>query len=156
MILVLDQVTKLWVEHRIPEEVQRPFCGGMLALSHIHNQGVAMGMLEHTGHLVLVASLAAMAWLLAFWASLPRHGTLPASFAAGLACFLGGSAGNTLDRLRLGHVTDFLQLPSGLVINFADVAITLGFLLVCYAIWRGRPAPLEPAQPRIYAHSPTA
>src|SRR5205809_4816141 len=99
-ILVLDQVTKWSVERWLPVDVHRPLCGGALALNHIQNGGVAMGLLENTGRLVLWASLAAMAWLVAFWASLPRDGGCSVSFAAGLSCFLGGSAGNTLDRLR--------------------------------------------------------
>jgi signal peptidase II len=144
-ILALDQGTKWWVEHRLPVEVCRPLYGGVLALNHIHNAGVAWGLLENTGRLVLVASLAAMAWLILFWATLPKHGRSPISFALGLSCFLGGSAGNTLDRLRLGHVTDFLQLPNGLVINLADVAITLGVLLVCHALWCGRPVRTQAA-----------
>ena len=48
---------------------------------------------------------------------MPSRGAWPATFTAGLSCFLGGSAGNTLDRLRLGHVTDFIQLPNGLVMR---------------------------------------
>jgi len=144
-ILALDQATKWSVERWLPMEVCHPLCGGTLALNHIQNGGVALGLLENTGRLVLVASLAAMAWLVAFWASLPRDKQLSVSFAAGLSCFLGGSAGNTLDRVRLGHVTDFLQLPNGLVINLADVAISLGVLLVCHAFWIGRPRPVETA-----------
>jgi signal peptidase II len=144
-ILALDQVTKWSVERWLPMDMHRPLCGGALALNHIQNGGVAMGLFENAGRLVLLASLAAMAWLVAFWASLPRDGHSSVSFALGLSCFLGGSAGNTLDRLRLGHVTDFLQLPNGLVINLADVAISLGVLLVCHALWRGRPTRSEPA-----------
>ncbi len=135
-ILALDQATKLCVERWLPLDGQRPLGSGLLTLTHIQNAGVALGWLEHTGCVVLAASLAAVVWLSLCWTSLQAHGSAtPATFAAGMSCFLGGSAGNTIDRLRLGHVIDFIGLPNGLVINLADVAIALGAVLVCRALW---------------------
>jgi signal peptidase II len=54
--------------------------------------------------------------------------------ALGLAFVLGGAIGNVIDRVRLGYVTDFIQVlifgwpfPS---FNVADSAITVGAALL--------------------------
>jgi lipoprotein signal peptidase len=91
-------------------------------------------------------------WLSLLWMFLqvPSRAT-PATFMNGLSCFLGGSAGNTLDRLRLGHVTDFLCLPNGLVINLADLGIALGAVLICRALWTT--AELRPGETSLVSES---
>jgi len=141
-IILIDQATKRCVERWLAPEAQQPLWRGLLTLTHIHNHGVALGWMENTGALVLAASLGAVVWLSLLWITLqaPGRGT-PAAFMSGLSCFLGGSAGNTIDRLRLGHVIDFLCLPNGLVVNLADISIALGAVLVCCALWRPETRP---------------
>src|SRR5439155_2206853 len=106
-IILIDQATKRCVEQWLAPEAQWPVGSGLLTLTHIHNHGVALGWMENTGSVVVAASLGAVIWLSLLWITLqaPGRGT-PAAFMSGLSCFLGGSAGNTIDRVRLGHVTD--------------------------------------------------
>ena len=51
-------------------------------------------------------------------------------FCTGLALILGGAIGNLIDRLRYGHVVDFLDLHAfgwhWPAFNVADSAITVG------------------------------
>ena len=56
--------------------------------------------------------------------------------AVGLALALGGAAGNLLDRLRLGHVIDFIDLHFWPVFNIADIAITCAAVLIVVALAR--------------------
>jgi signal peptidase II len=142
LILAADQAAKLGVERWLPVDAQRPLWPGLLTLTHSYNLGVAMGWLQETGGVVLLSSLAAVLGLLLAWRSLAAHGSRsPAALAAGLSCFLGGSASNTLDRLRLGHVIDFIGLPNGLILNLADLMIVLGVLLIARALWTASEAP---------------
>ena len=89
---------------------------------------------------------AAIALFVAFW--LAREKRTLDSVALGLV--LGGALGNIIDRVRLGYVTDFLDLHFGawspfLVFNIADAAISIGVaLLVLRAlITRDATAPSE-------------
>jgi signal peptidase II len=54
--------------------------------------------------------------------------------AAGLTLVLGGAVGNLVDRIRLGYVTDFIQVWFGSwafpSFNVADSAITVGAALL--------------------------
>lgn len=60
----------------------------------------------------------------------------PALLGAALALVLGGALGNVIDRIRLGYVTDFIQVwfgnwafPS---FNVADAAITVGAAILIF------------------------
>ena len=84
-----------------------------------------------------------LAWVtvvLVAW--LARTGRRDWRNAAPLALILGGAIGNLIDRLRFGHVTDFVQVywrewafPA---FNVADSAISVGaVMLVVFAIGLG-------------------
>ena len=49
------------------------------------------------------------------------------------ALIVGGMVGNTLDRIRIGAVRDFLVTPWA-IINFADVAVALGIVGLLFAL----------------------
>ena len=51
-----------------------------------------------------------------------------------LGLLLGGAVGNLLDRLRFGHVVDFIDFRIWPVFNIADIAIVLGSILLIYAL----------------------
>jgi signal peptidase II len=72
---------------------------------------------------VIVLTAIAIGALLVFFArSGRRHTLLPV--AVGLV--LGGSVSNLVDRLRLGYVTDFLDLDYWPAFNLADTFIVVG------------------------------
>ncbi len=62
--------------------------------------------------------------------------------AAGLALLLGGAAGNVVDRIVHGGVTDFLEFYFGTypypAFNVADSAITIGAILVVLDVLFGK------------------
>ena len=81
--------------------------------------------------------------MLVLWSRARDGGRLA---AIGFALIVGGAIGNLIDRLRLGHVVDFLLLHLGdwtlFVFNLADAALTLGpivLLLVYYRPLRESP-----------------
>ena len=77
-----------------------------------------------------------------------RHPVLPVA----LGLVLGGSIANLLDRVRLGHVTDFLDFRFWPAFNLADVFIVVGVATLFGALAGGRP-PQAPAAGRV-GHSP--
>ena len=46
----------------------------------------------------------------------------------------GGALGNLADRVRVGEVTDFIDLPPWPPFNLADVAITAGVVLLVWVL----------------------
>jgi signal peptidase II len=96
---------------------------GPLSIHHVHNTGIAFGLFANSTSIVIVLTSAAITALVVFFArSGRRHPLLPV--AVGLV--LGGSISNLVDRLRLGHVTDFLDFDYWPAFNLADTFIVVG------------------------------
>jgi signal peptidase II len=127
--LAADQAVKAIVRGSIAltEEVD-VFPG--LHLVHVRNSGVAFSMLSDGGWLPTVIGLLAVAALLGFFFTHLRRPLV--WLPTGL--LLGGAAGNLVDRIRIGAVTDFVKLPHWPAFNLADIAITIGVLALVYVL----------------------
>ena len=143
LVLLADQVSKAWVlgAHWNWPEDDRVLIPGFFSLSFNVNTGGAFGILPHgTLLLALAAAIAAIAIIVyTIRAAMP----LPRMLAVALALPLGGAVGNLLDRVRLGHVVDFLAVYAGPnrqwqfpIFNVADSAICVGVGLL--ALYYGR------------------
>jgi signal peptidase II len=132
-IFALDQLTKLLVQEALPEGHSHPLIAGILLFTHIRNPGTAFGLLRGSGPLLTAITVAAVIFIISYWLYV-RHQEheLSPVLLWGLALPLGGAAGNLLDRLRLGHVIDFIDFRVWPVFNVADSAITIGACLVAY------------------------
>ena len=104
----------------------------VLQLTYIKNPGGAFGILGGHWAVLLLGSAAAIAVVL--WMLLGREPTRAVSAGCGL--ILGGAAGNLLDRLTAGEVTDYVHLRFWYVFNAADVAVVLGVLVLLLATLR--------------------
>ncbi len=135
-VLAADRATKFAIEHYTSEFFRFPIFSDIVILVHNQNPGIAFGVFSNSSSpwlapLLLVSSalvIALLVWLLA-------TGRAGGSLShAGLALILGGAAGNALDRLIHGGVTDFLEVRLGTyrwpAFNVADSAISIGAVLV--------------------------
>src|SRR5205807_309672 len=96
---------------------------GPLSIHHVQNSGIAFGLFASATPIVIVLTGLAVAWMLGFFGrSGARHPILPVS----LGLVIGGSVSNLVDRVRLGHVTDFLDLRFWPAFNLADSFIVVG------------------------------
>jgi signal peptidase II len=136
VIVVLDQVTKAVVRSQFELYEGVPVVPGFFNLTRVHNTGAAFGMLNSMDFpfkTAVLATIAAAALTgLAFFAS-----TLPAVqwlSRVGIALIIGGAAGNLIDRVSLGYVTDFVDLYwqgwHFWAFNVADAAISVGVALM--------------------------
>ena len=102
---------------------------GPFWIHHVQNSGIAFGLFSSKTAAVIALTGIAVVWMLVFFArSGARHPVLPVA----LGLVIGGSMSNLLDRVRLGYVTDFLDLRYWPAFNLADsfIVIGVGILLV--------------------------
>jgi signal peptidase II len=129
VVLVLDQVVKDIVQHHIVlgETIE---VLGPLKLTLSHNNGVAFGLAGGGGIGLVLVTLFALGVVLFLFS---RDPTRPGMWVA-TGLLAGGALGNLVDRIRHGHVTDFIKLPHWPPFNLADCGITCGvvILLVIY------------------------
>jgi signal peptidase II len=128
--LAADQLTKRIVTSRLAlDESTHVF--GAFYIHHVRNSGIAFGLFSQATAVVILLTGAAVLWMLVFFArSGARHPVLPVA----LGLVIGGSLSNLLDRVRLGYVTDFLDLRWWPAFNLADSFIVVGVLVLLGAL----------------------
>lgn len=134
LMVVLDQGTKHWVLNALvysqPVAIFPSF-----NLTLLYNQGAAFSFLSAHPEIAiwLFSGIAVVvSGVLLYW--LTQLSPTKRWMACGLSLILGGGIGNLIDRIRHGHVVDFLDFYWGVAhfpaFNIADAAITVGAVIV--------------------------
>lgn len=145
-ILVADQITKWIVLQHFQLHESMPVIAGLLNWTLAYNEGAAFSFLSDAGGwqrwfftvLAIVVSIVLLTWL----KRTPRSDWRT---ALPLSLVLGGAVGNVIDRIRFGHVVDFVDFyyndwhfPA---FNVADSAISVGaVLLILFGLFAGKHA----------------
>lgn len=133
VVLVLDFVTKRWVESELFHGEQIPVTS-FFNLVLTYNAGAAFSFLSDAAgwQRWFFSAIAGGASVLIIYL-LRKHET-DKLFCIALSLILGGAAGNLWDRITLGHVVDFLDFYIGNyhwpAFNVADSAIFVGAMLL--------------------------
>jgi signal peptidase II len=139
LVIALDQITKGAIEHSLGL-YQSIIVLPVLDITRAHNTGAAFSFLAGEAGwqrwlftvLAIGVSVALVLWL-------KRIDFQARVLAAAVALILGGALGNVIDRLRLGHVIDFIHVHWGEhyfpAFNVADSAITIGAALLLLDAW---------------------
>lgn len=143
LFISLDQLTK-WLAMTSLTPYQPvpilPFMNWTLAF----NTGAAFSFLHHAGKwhyifFIAFSSVVSLILLLLFF-RLPRQEILK---SWSLVLIISGALGNLIDRLTLGYVIDFIDMHLGSyhwpVFNVADIAITIGALLLILDLIKKEP-----------------
>lgn len=141
-VLVVDQATKAAVVRWLALGEGWPAAdsavGQFFRILHVHNTGVAFGMFQGRNDVFTLIALAVIATVVVHAARLPAEAS---GQRLAFALVTGGAVGNLVDRLRQGHVTDFLDFridpwfhwPT---FNAADSAIFVGVVLLIWEMWK--------------------
>jgi signal peptidase II len=129
VVVAADQATKALVREHVREGSSDGVFPGV-QIVHVHNRGVAFGLFVNGGVLLVLIGVAAVSALLIFFAT---HSRRPLVWLP-TGLLLGGAAGNLIDRLDHGFVTDFIDLPAWPAFNLADMCITFGVLSLLYVL----------------------
>lgn len=125
LVVVLDQAAKAAIEANLVPGEQVDVLGP-LSLTLAHNDGVAFGLASGGGIALVALTIVALFFVGVLFA---RNPTRPGMWVA-IGLLAGGALGNLIDRVRTGEVTDYLDVLSWPPFNLADVAITLGVVVL--------------------------
>jgi signal peptidase II len=140
LTLVSDVGTKIWAERTLDgyPGVLHVWDKGLLQFDFVlaKNRGGAWGLLQSTSENVrrpffLLVSIAAIAFIVSLYRRLLHT---QRALKWGLPLVLGGALGNVYDRIRYGHVIDFMDVHAVWkgaphhwpTFNVADIAICVG------------------------------
>lgn len=131
LVVVLDQAAKAVVEaNLVPGEQVEVL--GPLTLTLAHNRGVAFGLASDGGAALIALTVVALILVGVLFARDPSR---PGMWIA-VGLLVGGALGNLIDRVRLGEVTDYVDVLSWPPFNLADVSITLGVVALALVYLR--------------------
>jgi signal peptidase II len=130
--IVADQAVKALVRSTIERGDGVDLILG-IELVNVRNRGIAFGMFPGGGILLVLFAVVALIALLVFFV---RHQDRPLVWLP-TGLLIGGAAGNLIDRVREGSVTDFFDLSWFPAFNIADVAITFGVITLLYVLEYG-------------------
>lgn len=130
VVVVLDQLSKGWIVANLDPGEGMVVLGEWLRLVHGQNSGILFGMLPQSAPIFAIVSMGVTALIVVYHAKAGRG--IVTTVALGL--LLGGAIGNLLDRLRYGHVVDFVDMGIGswrfYTYNVADACITTAIVLL--------------------------
>ncbi len=131
--IALDQAAKAWATASLHPFEPVMIIPGLFNLAYSTNTGVAFGMFAGRG-LLVAAFMLVLAGLAVWFARGLNWRPWEPNVVAG--CLCGGALGNMIDRLRIGHVVDFLDVYVGPhhwpTFNVADslICVSVGWILV--------------------------
>lgn len=131
-IIIVDHLSKLLVEVNFPlHSSWTPYPDSLpfIRITHVSNTGAAFGLFPGGSSLFMVVATI-VSFVIIFYNFRLPGGHLLLRFA--LALQLGGALGNLVDRFRLGHVTDFMDIGPWPVFNVADASIVTGVCVLAY------------------------
>lgn len=143
-IVLLDQVTKWFVDRTMPLYHSIPVIDKFFNLTYIRNTGAAFGILAGSAAafrlpFLMIFSLLAIGFIIVMLRRLPERET---GLISALAFILGGAIGNLIDRFAYGEVIDFLDFywanyhwPA---FNIADSFITVGVTITVYYLIKAK------------------
>lgn len=132
LVVILDQLTKLWVVNNFQLYESKAVIPGVANLVYVTNTGAAFSLFADVESpwrhyfFLAVGGAALIGLTIAYF----RYYRTTVLYGAALALIAGGAAGNLLDRLRYGSVVDFIDIYVGTyhwpAFNIADSAICVG------------------------------
>lgn len=124
--LGMDQLTKYIIPKVMNWYESIELIPGLLNITLVKNYGAAFGILKGSFWLFIPVALGFIVFLIVKWSSISQ---VPfAKWAAPLAG--AGALGNVIDRLFLGYVVDFIDVPFFSVFNIADIGIFVGITIL--------------------------
>ena len=132
LVIIIDQLTKLWIMTNFALHEQQNVIPGLFDLVYVTNTGAAFGFLAGSKNLLrqvffVGVAIVALVVIVYAYGHLKKQGKI---FVYALGLIGGGAIGNLIDRLRFGSVVDFLDFYLGSyhwpAFNAADSAITVG------------------------------
>ncbi|MCS4487799.1 signal peptidase II [Streptococcus sciuri] len=135
VLIVLDQLSKLWIVNNISLGSLSPFLKGVFSLTYLQNRGAAFSMLQNQQWFFMFITVIVVSLAIYY---LIRHINGSCWLLIGLILVIAGGLGNFCDRLRLGYVVDMVHLDfmDFAIFNVADAYLSIGVVILMIALWR--------------------
>ncbi len=122
ILVVLDQISKLWIINNMTVGQSIIVIKGIFSISYVQNKGAAFGIMQDKYWFFILAAIVVVS-LITYY-NIKFSPSLLMQYLSGLIA--GGAIGNLIDRLIYNSVVDFLSIGWWPVFNLADMGIVCG------------------------------
>lgn len=144
LLVAFDQAAKYLVRSNMYLGESIPVAP-FLSLTYLTNTGIAFSMFQGANAVFALFTLAVLVFFFLWYRK--NKNILPKILSAAFVLISAGALGNLIDRLFLGHVTDFIDVSFGSyhwpAFNVADSCISIGAVLLFIAILKTPKRPVE-------------
>ncbi len=134
LVVIVDRVTKNFFSTLLSPGESLPVIPRVLHLTLVHNTGIAFGFFKDYGLVfIIIPAIAIILLIFNIYYYHQNNEVLNRPYIAGFSLILGGAIGNLFDRIKYGHVIDFIDFVHRWpVFNVADSAISIGAIIIAY------------------------
>jgi signal peptidase II len=135
VVVACDQLSKLWITSHLAYNQSVP-PDGFFRLTYAQNTGAAFSIFYGKTSILTIVSIIGVILLLVYnFLVYRRFSYLDNRInKIALAFIMGGTVGNLIDRLRLGYVTDFVDIGPWPIFNVADSSLVVGIIVFALSI----------------------
>lgn len=135
LVVLADQLSKTWIRTNLAFG-QSINDVGFFRIIHVQNTGAAFGLFKEHSFTLTIVDIVGIVVILALVLVLRSRWSFYDSMLVrtGMGLVLGGTIGNLIDRLRIGHVTDFLDFKIWPVFNVADASTVVGAIIIAFCL----------------------
>lgn len=137
LIVALDQWTKWLVKTHLPFEGtwlpgRLHWLSPYARIVNWSNSGAAFGSFQNGNTVFAILAILVIAAIIYYF---PRVEANDWTLRLAMCLQMGGAAGNLVDRLLVGKVTDFISIGTFPVFNVADSSISVGVVVLLLGVW---------------------
>lgn len=97
-----------------------------------YNSGAAFGIFQNGNLVFTILAILVTLLILYYYPLTVREGWY---LRLAMAMQFAGADGNLIDRLRFGHVTDFISVGNFAIFNISDASISVGVVVLILGVW---------------------
>ena len=127
LVIILDQISKIAIIKYLSNNIT---ITSFIKIMNVRNEGAGFGILQGKTFLLILFTLIILTVLI-----INIKEILKENYFYAVALIFGGGVGNLIDRIHYGYVTDFISIWIWPVFNVADIAISIGGIILVYQLY---------------------
>lgn len=132
-IIIIDQVTKYAIVSNMELYESIPVIEGVFHITYTRNYGAAFSILQNQKTFFITVTT--IVSIIIFYMIIRFYKKLDKVLLYSLSLIVAGAIGNLIDRIRLEHVTDFLDFRIWPIFNVADMSVVAGAILMAWYVF---------------------
>ncbi len=132
-LILIDQITKYLIRINFQEGETLPIISDIFHLTYVRNRGAAFSIFENIEIVTILIPIIIIILAIAFL--IYYKNKISKVMLISMSLIIAGGLSNLIDRVIFGYVTDMIDFRFFPVFNIADIAVTLGCILIIISLF---------------------